>query len=250
MADTTTGQRIGDILDSIDFTEPEKRDLDTGDDIFDVPPRGETSALGIIQDLLTAERGVVYVQRDGVFRYEERATRAKKTAAGTITNAVVRSDPGWELDSLKNRVSVQRTNPVTGSNIGRAQIAQNDASVAAYGVSDALEITTGYLSPQTDATALSLAQYIVNIRQGFRKPVDVELHANDEATSRIQVERELQDRITLDTDTASGDWHIEKITHRIRPGSFITTFSLSDRGTEAFVIDTDTFDNTTNLITY
>ena len=106
MADTTTGQRIEDILDSIDFTEPGKRDLDTGDDIFDVPPRGETSALGIIQDLLTAERGVVYVQRDGVFRYEERATRAKKTAAGTITNAVVRTDPGWELDSLKNRVSV------------------------------------------------------------------------------------------------------------------------------------------------
>ncbi|MEY3745081.1 MAG: hypothetical protein RLZ48_759 [Actinomycetota bacterium] len=250
MADTTTGQRIGDILDSIDFTEPEKRNLDTGDDIFDVPPRGETSALGIIQDLLTAERGVVYVQRDGVFRYEERATRARKTSAGTITNAVVRTDPGWELDSLKNRVSVQRTNPVTGANIGRAQIAQNDASVAAYGVSDATEITTGYLSPQTDATALSLAQYIVNIRQGFRKPVDVELHGNDVATSRIQLERELQDRVTLSTDTAAGDWHIEKIEHRIRPGSFVTTFSLSDRGTEAFVIDTDTFDNTTNLITY
>jgi hypothetical protein len=208
------------------------------------------TALGIIQDLLAAERGVVYVQRDGVFRYEERATRATKTSAGTITNAVVRSDPGWELDSLKNRVSVQRINPVTGSNVGRAQIAQNDASVAAYGVSDADEITTGYLSPQTDATALSLAQYIVNIRQGFRRPVDVELHANDADTAAFQLVRELQDRITLSTDTASGDWHIEKVTHRITPGSFVTTFSLSDRGTEAFVIDTDTFDNTTNLITY
>jgi len=250
MSDTTTGQRIADILDSIDFTEPEKRNLDTGDAIFDVPPRGESTALGVIEDLLAAERGVVYVQRDGVFRYEERATRAVKTSAGTVTNAVVRSDPGWELDSLKNRVSVQRVNPVTGSNVGVAQIAQNDASVAAYGVSDAEEITTGYLSPQTDATALSLAQYIVNIRQGFRKPVDIELHANDEATSRIQLERELQDRITLATDTATGDWHIEKVEHRIRPGSFVTTFSLSDRGTEAFVIDTDTFDNTTNLITY
>jgi len=251
MGETTTGQRIGDILDSIDFTEPGKRVLDTGDAIFDVPPKGEDTALGIIQNLLSAERGVVYVRRDGVFRYEERATRARRTVpAGTITNAVVRTDPGWELDSLKNRVSVQRINPVTGSQIGRAQIAENRESVAAFGVSDATEITTGYLSPQTDATALSLAQYIVNIRQGFRKPVDVELHANDEATSRIQLERELQDRITLGTDTASGDWHIEKITHRIRPGSFITTFSLSDRGTEAFVIDTDTFDNTTNLITY
>ena len=77
MADTTTGQRIGDILDSIDFTEPEKRNLDTGDDIFDVPPRGGATALGIIEDMLAAERGVVYVQRDGVFRYEERATRAR-----------------------------------------------------------------------------------------------------------------------------------------------------------------------------
>ena len=254
MSDTTTGQRIADILDSIDFTEPEKRNLDTGDAIFDVPPRGESTALGVIQDLLAAERGVVYVQRDGVFRYEERATRAVKTSAGTVTNAVVRSDPGWELDSLKNRVTVKRTNPVTGADIGRAQVAQNDASVAAYGVSDAAEISTGYLSPQTDATALSLAQYIVNIRQGFRKPVDIELHANDEATTRIQLERELQDRVTLSTDTATGDWHIEKVTHRIRPGSFVTTFSLSDRGTEAFVIerdnDGDTFDSTTNLITY
>lgn len=254
MSDTTTGQRIGDLLDAIDFTEPGSRDLDTGDAIFDVPPNGEETALGIIQNMLAAERGVVYVRRDGVFRYEERATRAKRTTAGTITNAVVRSDPGWELDSLKNRVAVKRTNPVTGADIGRAQIAENQASVAAFGVSDAQEITTGYLSPPSDATALSLAQYIVNIRQGFRKPVDVELHANNEATTRIQMERELQDRVTLDTDTATGDWHIEKITHRIRPGSFVTTFSLSDRGTEAFVIerdnDGDTFDSTTNLITY
>jgi hypothetical protein len=254
MGDTTTGQRIGDILDSIDFTEPGSRNLDTGDTIFDVPPGGGVTALGIIQSLLTAERGVVYVQRDGVFRYEERAARARRTTAGTITNVVVRTDPGWELDSLSNRVAVKRVNPVTGAEIGRAQIAENQASVAAFGVSDAQEISTGYLSPPSDATALSLAQYIVNIRQGFRKPVDVELHANNEATTRIQLERELQDRVTLATDTATGDWHIEKVTHSIKPGSFVTTFSLSDRGTEAFVIerdnDGDTFDNTTNLITY
>lgn len=254
MAETTTGERIGDLLDAIDFTAPGTRDLDTGDAIFDVPPKGDRTSLQLIEDMLAAERGVVYVQRDGVFRYEERAARARKTTAGTITNAVVRSDPGWELDSLKNRVTVKRINPVTGSEIGRAQVAENRDSVAAFGVSDAEEITTGYLSPQTDATALSLAQYIVNIRQGFRKPVDVELHANDEATTRIQLERELQDRVTLATDTAGGDWHIEKVTHRIRPGSFVTTFSLSDRGTEAFVIERDgngdTFDSTTNLITY
>lgn len=251
MADTTTGQRIGDILDSIDFTEPGSRDLDTGDDIFDVPPRGEVTALGLIEDMLAAERGVVYVKADGVFRYEERATRARKESAGTITNAVVRSDPGWELDSLKNRVTVKRVNPVTGADVGRAQVAQNDASVAAYGVSDAAEISTGYLSPQADATALSLAQYIVNIRQGFRKPVDVELMADDPVVIAQQLARELQDRVTLATDTATGDWHIEKITHRIVPAQPPrTTWSLSDRGTEAFVIDTDTFDNTTNLITY
>ena len=239
MADTTTGQRIGDILDSIGFTQADKRDLDTGDDIFDVPPRGDITALGIVQDLLTAERGVVFVERDGTFRYEDRHQRVLKATAGTITNAVVKTDPGWELDSLKNRVTVKRVNPVTGADVGRAQVAQNDVSVAAYGVSDAQEINTGYLSPQSDSTALSLAQYIVYMTQGFRKPVDVELHANDQATTLIQIERELQDRITLLTDTATGDWIVEKVEHRIRPGSFVTTFTLSDRGTEPIVFAAD-----------
>lgn len=246
---TTHGARIGQVLDSLDFTEPGFRSLDAGDQIIAPAPDGKKSALQIITELVQSNRGVFYINRGGTAVFEDRDRRSKRTtSSGTITSAVVRSDTSFDIESLKNRVTVQRVNPATGSEVGSAQTAQNDASVATYGVSDAEQITTAYLSPQTDANALGLAQYVVNIRNSWKRPIEVELHGQTDAMLAFQLSCELQDRVTVSNSQASGDWHIERIRHKVTPESWITTLTLSDRGTEAIVFDVSVFDGTTERL--
>lgn len=246
---TTHGARIGQVLDAIDFTEPGFRSLDAGDAIVAPAPDGKKSALQIVTDIVQSNRGVFYINRGGTAIFEDRDTRSKRTtSSGTITNAVVRADTSFDIESLKNRVTVQRKNPADDTDVGKPQTAQNDASVAAYGVSDAEQITTAYLSPQTDANALGLAQYVVNVRNSWRRPIEVELHAQDDATLAFQLSCELQDRVTVANSEASGDWHIERIRHRVTPTSWVTTLTLSDRGTEAIVFDVSLFDATTERL--
>lgn len=262
-AASTTGGRIGQILDGIDFNDRAfwqggiKADgtrrtgaLDTGDTITVGNADGTKSALSIIQDLLEAERGVFYISKDGKATYEERNSRSRRTSSSaTLSTYALMSQPGFELDNLTNRQAVTRqyqsgaagTSPNTLAN-GTTQVAQNATSVKTFGVIDGQEIQSEYVA--TDAQALTLAQFIVNIRSSFVAPVTIEMDGGPAAAVTQMLSLELQDRVTV-TDTnagTSGDYVIEGIEIEIADGGnrFVTTYTLSDYGTLPFVFGSST----------
>lgn len=261
---TTTGARIGQLLDGIDFNDPDFRQggwttsntrratLDTGDSITAPNAEGDKSSLSLVQELLEAERGTFYVSKDGKATYEERASRARRTTSlVTITTAALRSEPGFEFDTLVNRQKVQRqyfapgtqaTTPNTALD-GVSQVAQNAVSVKTFGVQDGSDITSVYLG--SDAAALSLAQFIVNIRSSFAAPVVVEMDGGDRGTTLQMMALELQDRVTVSDTVAgtSGDYVIEGIEIEVSEGGnrYVTTFTLSEYGPQPFVFDDTSF---------
>ena len=254
-ATTTTGARIGQLLNAIDFTDPALRrggikndgtrnttGLDVGDTVTVSPADGSKSALAMIQELLVAERGVFYIAGDGSATYEERDSRAHRTtSSATVTNAAISSDPGFQLDKLINRQTVSRLDPATGNATGRPQTASEEVSIGLFGVSSGSEISTQFLSG--DAQAFSLASYIVGLRSDFETPVVVELDAGDPTSLGQQLVRELQDRVTVN-DTVigtTGDYIIEAVEHEISEGGnrFITRFTLSRYGVEAITFAAD-----------
>jgi len=245
---TTTGGRISQVFDGIDFNDRTlwqggiKNDgtrrtgaLDPGDTVTVSNVDGTKSALSLIQELLEAERGVFYITGSGKATYEERGSRARRTtSSATITTYALTSQPGFEFDQLVNRQAVTRTG-------GTTQIAQNPTSVKLYGVCDGGEIQTGYLA--TDAQALSLAQFIVNIRSSFVAPVTIEMDGGSAAAVTQMLSLELQDRVTVTDANAgtSGDYIIEGIETEIANGgnTFQVTFTLSDFGTTPFLFAAD-----------
>jgi hypothetical protein len=251
---TTTGARIAQLLDAIDFTDPTLRrggiesdgtrntsGLDLGDTITVSSADGSKSALQLIEELLNAERGVFYIAGDGSATYEQRVSRAHRTtSSATLTDAAIKSDPGFQLDKLVNRQTVSRLDPATGNAVGRPQTASDEVSIGLFGVSSGPDISTQFLSG--DGPGFALASYIVTLRSDFETPVVVELDAGDPTSLTQQLERELQDRVTIN-DTVigtSGDYIIEAVEHEISEGGnrFITRFTLSRYGDNVpFVFD-------------
>lgn len=256
---STTGGRIGQLLDAIDFNDRTlwqggiqadgsrlSGALDTGDTITIGNADGTKSALSIIQDLLEAERGVFYISKDGKATYEERSSRARRrTSSATLTTYALTSQPGFELDNLVNRQAVTRQYQTPGTaavspNVllnGTTQVAKNDVSVGLFGVMDGQDIQTEYVA--SDAQALNLAQFIVNLRSSFVAPLTIEMDGGPAAAVTQMLSLELQDRVTISDANAgtSGDYIIEGIEVEIADGGnrFVTTFTLSEYGTLPFV---------------
>ena len=259
----TTGGRIGQLLDSLDFNDRALWQggitnagtrltgaLDTGDTITVPNADGTKTTLALIQEMLEAERGVFYMSKDGKATYEERNSRSRRTtSSATLTTYALTSQPGFEYDQMVNRQVVTRqyqsgaagTSPNTLTN-GTAQVAQNAVSIKTYGVQDGSEITSQYVA--SDTQALGLGQFIVNIRSSFVAPVTIEMDGGPASAVTQMLSLELQDRVTVNDTVAStsGDYIIEGIGIEIGEGGnrFVTTYTLSAYGELPFVFGSST----------
>lgn len=236
-ATTTTGGAISLILDAVGWTDPAFRDLDTGDSIT-FSADGTATALALIEGLLEAERGVFYIDGDGIAVYENRHAKAlRTTSAATFTNVLTQIQPGTDLDRIRNRWTVTREG-------GGTATSYDADSQATYGWADGPAITTSYLA--SDGAGTSLANYLVAMRKDPRAPVrGVDLTNQDETVYTQMLTRELQDRITVVESGISGttgDYHIEQITHEVSDGGKLhrTSWAVSERGDDVFVLDFST----------
>ena len=259
MANTTTGGFIADILDAIGYTEAPLRELDEGDSITVAAPDGTQNGLQQIEALLEAERGVFYMSAGGVATYEDRSAIARRRVAqATITDGAVRSEPGFEIDRLINRQTVQRQDALDGDGI--PQVATNAESLRTFGLNDGGTITTAFL--ETDLQAAGLARYLVNLKGKLREPLTVEVTG---PAAYAVLGLDLQDRVTVQDDEAgtTGDYHIQRIEHNVTEFGLYHSivFTLTPRGAEGFIIGADgaapgsddygsVFGSTTDLITY
>jgi len=206
---TTTGAAIAAILTAAGYSGT--TDLDTGDSIT-FSSDGTVTALQLIANLLTTERGMFYIAGNGYPTYEDRyaLNRSPRTSVqSTITGTMRGIAPGWDVESVRNRVTVTRTG-------GTAQTASDSTSITDYGTRDYDAISSGYLS--TDNVAASLASYLVKRRKDGIAPIrTLELTNKADAPYTALLARDLLDRVSV-TETLGGtsfDGHIQSISREI-----------------------------------
>lgn len=195
---TTVGAAIGLVLDAIDYDGGSARALDTGASIPDFSADGDTSALGLIEGLLTADLGTFFIDGDGVATYHDRDRRFQTgtVVAALSGSALSRVWPRVTLDQIKNRARVTREGG------GIQQEANDTTSQGLYGVRDHPPITTPYVVD--DAQAYNLASFLVALQKDPSDPArELEVPNRDDASILLQLGLELNDRVTV-TEAVSG----------------------------------------------
>lgn len=235
---TTTGAAIQLILTTVGLANASLNSIDVGDTIDDFSADGSESALTLVENLLTAERGLFWVAADGTITYEDRHQRSQKTSAATLTGASRDFLTGTDVTRVINRARVTRTG-------GVQQTATDGNSIAAYQLRDNGDIETPYV--QTDTQAAALADYIVQLRKDPRAPVwDMPLGNKDGFTLRECLRRDISDRIGVVESRAGvdADHYIEGVMHHVHEGGKVhdTDWRLSERtsGSEPFIIGVST----------
>lgn len=245
---TTVGAAIGLVLDAVGYDGGSARALDAGGGVPDFSATGDTSALALIEGLLTADLGAFFVDGDGVATYQERDRRFQAGAtAGALTGTVLsRAFPRVSLDQIKNRARVTRE--------GGAQQEANDAtSQGIYGVRDQSPITTPYLNDDFEAAAL--AGFLVALQKNPADPArEVEVLNRDDTAIALQLGLELGDRVTVAESVGGTAFAgaVEGVAWEIwEAGRFHRTAFLVGKRTlgDFFVIDSSALDGA-NVIGY
>lgn len=220
----TTGTAIARVLDAAGWKAANRRQLGYGDDLPGTfgPFRGDQSALDIIQDLLTSERGEFFQGRDGVCRYFYRTARLVREPGFLLNQAVNGAIPATDLTNIRNKAIV------TATGYGTATWSDG-LSIANYGPSE-ITLTTNYVGSVLQATGL--AQWLVSQTSSATPPVrTVEFIANTEyGRAFIACALEIGDRIRLKDATRYIDekeYFVEGIEHSVSDGGKIHRTSLS-----------------------
>lgn len=211
----------GIILDSFGFTGAAMRSLSTTPALTGLTfsADGTVTTLDLLKAVLDAEQGRMFIDGAGVFHFEDRYARDRRTSSlYTFTSELIGVDSRADADTIGNRVTVTRTG-------GTPQVAQDLTSEHAYGIGDVGSIDTAYLA--TDAAALDLANLILMRAKDPHPPQQATIDNQDAATMTSQLAVEYQDRVTI----SGVDGYVEQLTHVITPGGIAlhtTTLLISE----------------------
>jgi hypothetical protein len=241
---TTTGAALGLVLDSVGWADPASRDLDTGDIIPNFAADGSKSGLLLVQDLLEAERGTFYPNRDGVATYRDRLSRSVYPSRGEITNTMRAIGPGVDFEDAITRVQVTRTQNAY------IATATDDIARRKIGYSD-LPIETPYLISDTQAD--DLAGWLLSQLKTARQPI-YDLTIDNRTSDLLEqiLDRDLIDRVTVTAargNITAADFIIDELDQTITPfrhsARWVLTRALS---TQAFQFDISAFDSADVLV--
>ena len=227
---TTTGGAIGLLLDAIGLTEPALRSVDplAGDPIT-FSADGSQSALSLIEDLLTAERGVFFIDGDGVAVYLDRTVLQGNVASVATIDASIAVVPNVEVERIRNRVSVTAEG-------GNAQVAYDADSQATYGWADIPAISSAFLAD--DLQAARLANYLMALyRDAVGNIRSLRLVNGSPANVTHMLARRLQDRVTVSDPAVGGaDYIIEGVALSLSGVTLTWEATLSECSGNGFFI--------------
>lgn len=206
---TTTGGAIGLVLDQLELRDPAFRSLDTGDVISSFSADGTRTALQIVEELLTAERGVFFANRAGVVTYLDRHSRNPESPAGAITSTMRALDSGTSIDDVIVKQRVTKTG-------GAEHVAFDLAAMRLYDLREGAPITNPYIFDENAAS--SLASYIVSRgKTPTQRLWSVTLDNRDGPTFRQMLLRDIGDRVTITEarNGSSADFIVEGITEDV-----------------------------------
>lgn len=242
-AGQSTGGRIDDILDAIDWPTT-VRDVDTGDTTLLDDDGTSRDALTALQRVAQAEMGGFWIDGDGDVRFLSRSNSVKQ-ARGTPTvfdddgTDVTYQGVDFEMDEqlLINSARITRTG-------GTAQEASNQTSIDDY---FKRSFVKGSMIMDTDVQALDHARMIVAARKDPELRIRaITLDLTDNVQTRVEAGLDLDffDPITVNRTTPGGKriaktLTVQGVEHRIKPDRWITKLSTAEMIADGFIIGTD-----------
>lgn len=238
----TVGARVGALLDAIGWPS-DRRTIDTGRLTVPAITLVNTSVLGHINDLMTAEQGLFWIDGGGNAVYRDRSYRQLRTSRGTFGAgglAIASITPSYNDALLVNQVIVQRTG-------GVAQVANDAASQLDYDVISYTLPTSAADCLPSDAEALQLARYILaqhRFALARIASIDIDPDADPENLYPHVFGAEIGDMITINHDLpgskgiVAGQYFIEGIHLGIAwpAGNFLCTWDLSRANASPWLI--------------
>jgi hypothetical protein len=220
---TTVGNAIAVILGHCGLSDPAYLALDTGHDIpflsTFASPTQTKSALTVIQELLAADMGVLFVDGDGKVTYQDTDRRdAPGSSDAAWTQSLIGdARPATDIAQVRNSYTVTRLR-ADGQPAGPPQTAFDPTTrdFAYYGYRDGEPLSTPYL--MDDAQALALAEYKVRLHKDPVNPVrSVRLSNRDDTSIVQQLARDLGDRVTLSENLGgtSTTGFVEGVSHHV-----------------------------------
>lgn len=213
----TSSQAVGLLLDSIGFTDPAFRNLSTTPSITNITfsADGTKTVLQLLKEILDAEQGRAFIDRNGVFHFEDRYARERRAVAtASFTTELFAVDSRADADTVGNRVTV------TGA-VGGPQVAQDATSIHNFGVGDIGSVSSAYIPD--GPTAAALAALILMRIKDPHPPQQGTIDNDTAATMSAQLALELQDRVTI----SGTDGYVERIEHTLAPGGVRQTTTLT-----------------------
>lgn len=224
------GARATRVLDAIAWPLV-LRDLDTGITTLQGATLG-TTVLEHLQKVAESEVGLLYVTREGVVRFEDRASTVNQTSVATLTDtqgsnpAITTDEPEITDDLVRNVVTVSRSD-------GIAQTARDATSIALNG-------PAGYsldgLLNDSDALSLHIAEFILAEFKDAKQRINqlnVVPRGNPTVLFPLVLALELSDVVTVKQkpqDVGAETTQVsvvEGITHTFGPKAWETSFNLS-----------------------
>lgn len=192
-------------------------DANRGDSGFTFSMLGTSdsrTALQGISDLLEAERGSFYVDRNGLATYRDRYSQLTAKPVLTMVNVFKSYVPGVSIENVINTARVTREG-------GVQQVTTDEESRDLYGPGD-IAIESPYF--EDDIAAKGLADFLVFQLSQPQNPMwDLPYLAGyDPLVMRAALTADLKDRITVINEDQPGladDYYIESITHNVVRGS-------------------------------
>jgi len=215
------------------------RDIQTGNTTLQTTTVAlGTNVLTFLQLIEASEPGALFVSKDGYLTFRSRRYQAEYDGAIVITDdgtsvtwRSMEVDYGSEL--LYNRATIQREG-------GTTQVADDTASQAIYGI---LAYSAEGLIMNTDAVALSMAQYYANTYGDpvFRpKRVTLDMAAQTGSNQGLLQALDLEDLVLI-SFTPPGGLLIERymsvagIHHRMGPGRHVIDLDLIDAAEQGMI---------------
>ena len=242
-AGQTTGQRINTILDNLSFPTS-LRNIDTGDNLVQVDPGTQRTALNAMKNVEYAEQGAFFIESNGYATFKSRTNVTKTNGAAPITyfsndgTAIVYAGVTFAHDDklVVNQVSTTNIGGTAQTYSDAASIAKyfphtvQQTNVVGYSDADALNVSRIYGATRKDTTIridqISLDLTTPNYSAGVLAALTLDYF------STVNIKN-----VQSNGSTIVKTLQVMGSNYKITPNTFDISFTTSEPIVDGFILD-------------
>jgi len=246
-AGQTTGQRINTILDNLSFP-PALRNIDTGDNLVQVDPGTQRTALNAMKNVEYAEQGAFYMASNGYATFKSRSNVTKTNGAAPITyfsndgTAIVYAGVTFAHDDklVVNQCSTTNIGGTAQNVSDAASIARyfphtvQQTNVVGYSDSDALNVSRVYVATRKDTT-IRIDQMSLDLTTpDYSAGVTAALTLDYFSTVNIK-------NVQSNGSTITKTLQVMGSNYKITPNTFDISFTTSEPIVDGFILSSSLY---------